>query len=487
MVNYHLFNIKTMKKATRLLGKCCVSTFMMLACIDGSYADNARTGNDEVMRAVGVLKGIYQDYPKEKAVSILLNAAEKDTVAYAMNALGLVYMEGIGTEQNAEKAIIWLNKAGENGYCDAYHNLGIIYKLGKCGERQNFTAAYNAFIKGAETGSDACRYGAGFMLYKGLGCTQDYGKAMELFQTASDNGNVYATYMLGLCHRNGYGTAQDEEKGMELLNQAATLGYSAAIEEVSRNNPENYLTDIFVSDSAFAGIPSSMPEIKADMNDTTLLRGCYSGCVVMYDWSGRHVLGEKPVSMSVSRTGEEISGYLILGTDSVPFKADITAEGRLKFKKSYVSLNERYTFNGKVKYKLDSADLDIWNDRIRGRLSLYSLSQREPERPMYMELYRGAYGKTDNDNACADGYIAITPNPFDSQFDAIFNLQENATVTARVFDKFGVMIWQQSLGTLEAGKHRVTLSPGIRPGYHVLNISAGKQVLRTIIVKKGDN
>ena len=460
---------------------------MMLVYVVGAYADNTRAGNDEVMHAVGVLKGIYQDYTKEKAVSILLNAAENDTVAYAMNALGLAYMEGIGTEQNAEKAISWLKKAGENGYCDAYHNLGVIYKLGKCGEKQNFTAAYNAFIKGAEAGSDACRYGAGFMLYKGLGCAQDYGKAMELFQTASDNGNVYATYMLGLCYRNGYGTAQDEEQGMELLNQAATLGYSAAIEEMSRKNPENYLSGIIVSDSAFTDIPASMPEIKADVNDTTLLRGKYSGCVVMYDWSGRHVLGEKPVCMSVSRTGEEISGYLLLGTDSVPFKADITAEGSLKFKKSYVSLKERYTFNGKVQYKLDSADLDIWNDRIRGRLSLYSLSQREPERPMFMELYRGAYGKTDNDNTCANGYIAIAPNPFDSQFDAIFELRENATATARVFDKFGVLIWQQSLGTFEAGKHRVTLSPDIRPGYHVLNISAGKQVLRTIIVKKGDN
>ena len=460
---------------------------MMLVYVVGAYADNTRAGNDEVMHAVGVLKGIYQDYTKEKAVSILLNAAENDTVAYAMNALGLAYMEGIGTEQNAEKAISWLKKAGENGYCDAYHNLGVIYKLGKCGEKQNFTAAYNAFIKGAEAGSDACRYGAGFMLYKGLGCAQDYGKAMELFQTASDNGNVYATYMLGLCYRNGYGTAQDEEQGMELLNQAATLGYSAAIEEMSRKNPENYLSGIIVSDSAFTDIPASMPEIKADVNDTTLLRGKYSGCVVMYDWSGRHVLGEKPVCMSVSRTGEEISGYLLLGTDSVPFKADITAEGSLKFKKSYVSLKERYTFNGKVQYRLDSADLDIWNDRIRGRLFLYSLSQREPERPMFMELYRGAYGKTDNDNTCANGYIAIAPNPFDSQFDAIFELRENATATARVFDKFGVLIWQQSLGTFEAGKHKVTLSPDIRPGYHVLNISAGKQVLRTIIVKKGDN
>lgn len=460
---------------------------MMLVYVVGAFADNTRAGNDEVMHAVGVLKGIYQDYTKEKAVSILLNAAENDTVAYAMNALGLAYMEGIGTEQNAEKAISWLKKAGENGYCDAYHNLGVIYKLGKCGEKQNFTAAYNAFIKGAEAGSDACRYGAGFMLYKGLGCAQDYGKAMELFQTASDNGNVYATYMLGLCYRNGYGTAQDEEQGMELLNQAATLGYSAAIEEMSRKNPENYLSGIIVSDSAFTDIPASMPEIKADVNDTTLLRGKYSGCVVMYDWSGRHVLGEKPVCMSVSRTGEEISGYLLLGTDSVPFKADITEEGSLKFKKSYVSLKERYTFNGKVQYRLDSADLDIWNDRIRGRLSLYSLSQREPERPMFMELYRGAYGKTDNDNTCANGYIAIAPNPFDSQFDAIFELRENATATARVFDKFGVLIWQQSLGTFEAGKHKVTLSPDIRPGYHVLNISAGKQVLRTIIVKKGDN
>lgn len=476
-----------MEKTIRLLSKCCIAAFMMLVYVVGAYADNTRAGNDEVMHAVGVLKGIYQDYTKEKAVSILLNAAENDTVAYAMNALGLAYMEGIGTEQNAEKAISWLKKAGENGYCDAYHNLGVIYKLGKCGEKQNFTAAYNAFIKGAEAGSDACRYGAGFMLYKGLGCAQDYGKAMELFQTASDNGNVYATYMLGLCYRNGYGTAQDEEQGMELLNQAATLGYSAAIEEMSRKNPENYLSGIIVSDSAFTDIPASMPEIKADVNDTTLLRGKYSGCVVMYDWSGRHVLGEKPVCMSVSRTGEEISGYLLLGTDSVPFKADITAEGSLKFKKSYVSLKERYTFNGKVQYRLDSADLDIWNDRIRGRLSLYSLSQREPERPMFMELYRGAYGKTDNDNTCANGYIAIAPNPFDSQFDAIFELRENATATARVFDKFGVLIWQQSLGTFEAGKHKVTLSPDIRPGYHVLNISAGKQVLRTIIVKKGDN
>lgn len=474
-----------MDKRIKQLRVWSIVTFMMLMFSVSSYANDAKADNGDVMHAIGVMKGIYEDYSKEKAISILQNAAEKDTMAYAMNVLGLLHMEGIGTEKNAEKAIYWLNRAGECGFSDAYHNLGIIYKMGKCGERQNLTAAYRAFMKGAEAGSDVCRYDAGFMLYKGLGCGQDYGKAMELFKTASDNGNIHATYMLGLCYRNGYGTEQDETKGMELLNTSATLGYSAAIEEVSRTYPENHFTDIFVSDSIFADIPTSMPEIKADVNDTTLLKGYYRGYVVMYDWSGQHILGEKPVVMSVDRTGKDVSGYIILGTDSVPFKAGITSEGTLKFKKSYVSLNERYTFNGKVKYKLNSARLDIWKDKVCGSLALYSLSLMEPERPMYMELYRDWNGNIKEGENNAYKYIGIAPNPFDSQFDAIFELREATNAIVRVFDKFGMAIWQQELGTLEAGRHKITLRPDIRQGHHVLNISAGKQTLRTIIVKKG--
>lgn len=474
-----------MNKTIRQLRTWSICALMMLLCTAGSYAQKAGVANDDVIHAVGVLKGIYEDYPEEKAISILQNAAENDTVAYAMNVLGLLYTEGIGTPKDATKAIYWLGRAGERGFCDAYHNIGMIYKQGKCGEKQDFVAAYNAFAKGAEAGSDVCRYDAGFMLYKGLGCRQDYGKAMELFRKASDNGHIYATYMLGLCYRNGYGTEQDETRGMELLKRSASLGYSAAIEEVARVNPENCLTDIFVSDSVFADVPDRMPEIRMNVNDTTLLKGCYTGYVVMYDWSGQHVLGEKPVVMSVDRTGKEMSGLILLGTDSIPFKADITKDGTLKFKKSYVSLNERYTFDGKVKYKLDYANLDIWDDKIRGSLALYSLSQLEPERPMYMELYRGRGQNVNKDKENAYGYIAVTPNPFGSQFDAIFEITESADATARIFDKFGMMIWQQNLGKLEAGKHRMPLCPDIKTGFHVLNISAGKQVLRTIIVKKG--
>lgn len=438
---------------------------------------------DDIMHAVGVLKGIYVDYSKEQAISILQSTAEKDTTAYAMNVLGLAYMEGLGTEPDAEKAKYWLGKAAESGFADAYHNLGVMYKLGKCGEKQDFQAAYDAFSQGVAVGSDACRYGAGFMLYKGLGCKQDYTKAKELFETASANGNVYATYMLGLCYRNGYGTQRDEGKGMELLEKSATFGYSAAIEELMRATPENSLTDIGVSDSIFAAIPSSMPNIHADVNDTTLLRGQYSGFIVMYDWSGQHVIGERPVTMNIGRNEKDVFGYLFLGTDSVPFRADVSADGSLMFKKSYASLDERYTFGKKMKYRLSNASLDIWKDKIQGSLNLYSLSLREPERPMYMELYRRGY--VPSDNASTYGHITITPNPFASQFDAVFELADNASAVVRIFDKSGIAVWRQELGNLEAGSHRISLSPDIKPDSYVLNISAGNQILRTIIVKKG--
>lgn len=472
-----------MKKRFYMLRMWAVA-LPLLACSIWSHAQQAQERvSEKVAHAVGVLKGVYDDYPTKRAIDVLREAAEKDTVAYAMNVLGLLYMEGIETEKDPEKAILWLNRAGEHGYVTAYHNLGMLHKYGKGGAKQNFQASYEAFMKGAEGGSATCCYDAGFMLYKGLGCKQDYTKAMELFDTASVGGNFYATYMLGLCYRNGYGTEQDEERGMELLEKSATMGYSDAIEEVARQNPENCFADIIVSDNA--KVPKQMPEISFAVNDTTLLKGTFSGYVAMYDWSGQHILGEKPVVMTMKRNGKEMSGLMVLGTDSIPFMADITKEGALKFKTGKVSLNERYTFNGKARYKLDRADLNIWQNQITGNLQLYSLSLREPERPMYMELLRDDTKQYDGKEETSRNTIAITPNPFNIQFDAVFDLSESSTATARIFDKYGIMVWQQSLGTLEAGKHTVSLVPNIKPGYHVLNISTGKAVYRAIIVKKG--
>lgn len=458
-----------------------VLTFVVVAL--GASKTVAQVERTTIEHAVRVLKNIDTDKTKEWAVTTLENASVNDTSAYAMNCLGLAYMAGVGVEADAAKAIKWLEKAGAQGYADAFHNLGMMYKYSKCGVRQDFEKAYRYFSIGADGESVSCMYDKGFMLYKGLGCSQDYSKAFECFQAAASYVHSPSLYMLGLCYRNGYGVGQDEAKASSYLNRSAALGYRDAIEELDRPYPENYLHEVYTGNEVGAYIPENMPDINPKVNDISLIAGKYNGFIVMYDWSGKYVLGEKPVTMSASIQGTEMAGMMVLGTDTIPFSAEITNDGRLQFKRGSLKLNERYASEGKVKYRMDNAILDIWNDKIQGRLNLYSLKQKEPERPMYFELHRNGTDETIHDDVYSR--IVVAPNPFANDFKATFELLNDADTQIRIFNKYGMLIWQQDLGSLGKGCHEVVISPDIMSGTYVLNIKAGKQYLRAIIVKNG--
>ena len=87
----------------------------------------------------------------------------------------------------------------------------------------------------------------------------------------------------------------------------------------------------------------------------------------------------------------------------------------------------------------------------------------------------------------ADRYtrIVASPNPFSASFEAMYELAGRAEAKVRVFNQLGVMVWSDALGTLDAGKHSLSITPNIPDGTYVLNIAAGRQIFRTIIVKKG--
>ena len=464
--------------ATGLRSIVCL-LFLCALCVV-SKADNK---TDSIKHAVRILKGMDKDRSNSWAVSVLRSAAEDDSIAYAMNSLGMAYMAGIGVEQDSIQCVYWLEKAADRGFREAYHNLGRMYKNSYCGVKQDFFKSYRYFEKGAEKNSVLCIYDMGFMLYKGLGCGQDYQHAAELFQKASNRDYSPALYMLGLCYRNGYGVEADTAKANFYLKRSAALGYRYALEELYRPHPENYMHDDYIDSATYGNVPENMPDISPEVNDTSLLAGEYQGFVVMYDWSGEYVLGEKPVMMTMERDKDGIDGITVFGNDTVPFRATISKEGKLQFSEGDISLCERYYPSGKVKYRMDYAIFDIWQDNIKGELRLYSLWLNEPERPMYLELHRKG-----SDILSADdrfGRITISPNPFSSTFTANFELLTAADAKVKIFDKYGALVYSRSLGNLQAGINSLQISPDILQGTYVLNITAGKQVLRTIIVKNG--
>ena len=65
-----------------------------------------------------------------------------------------------------------------------YYQSAIQYKDGKT-IKQDFEKAFQNFQNAANLGDPQSIYSVGYMLYKGLGCTQDYSKAAALFASNS--------------------------------------------------------------------------------------------------------------------------------------------------------------------------------------------------------------------------------------------------------------------------------------------------------------
>ena len=346
--------------------------------------EQKRVWKSRVERANRVLKGIDESKTKDWAINVLETAVTQDSSALAMNSLGIAYLQGNGVEADTTMGISWMEKAGQQGYVHAYYNLGYIYRFAEYGMKQDFKKAYGYFSSGADKGSADCMYVKGMMLYKGTGCDQNYTEAFRCFKEAAEKRHRPSLYMLGLCYRNGYGVERDSDLATEYLYRSAMLGYRDAREELERPNPENCLGDFH----ADGNIPDEMPQVSPSVNDTSLIAGCYYGYLATYDWSGKHLIGEKPMSMTVQKHGPAVTGQMVLGTDTVPFRANLTEDQRIDFTSGSLKMDERYTTSGAVKYRLINILYDVWNEKIRGRLNLYSLSQKEPERPMYFELMR---------------------------------------------------------------------------------------------------
>ena len=459
-------------------------SIMLMVMMSGSAS--AQTESDKSLRnAVNILK--YSDSEDEQRAAFdLIHTASERNNPYAMNTLGMVYMRGIGVAKDSVKSVYWLTKAGDAGFSIAWDNLGRMYKNKASGVRQDFVKACEYFRKGTEAGSAPCIYSLGFMHYKGLGCKQDYKLAAQLFKTAAESEYTPAEYFYGLCLRNGYGVEQNTDEASVWLNRAANKGYRDAVEELDRPEPENCYMESKDIDNILYDIPLTMPEITECYQDTAMMVGSYDGILVMYDWSGKYIIGEKPVSMTFNNRKDATYGSLIINNDTINFEGGMAADGTLFFTKGSLKMNERYTGEfTPVNYSLEYIRLQRKHGNLAGRLSLYSEKLLEPERPMYIELMNQIGNQNQNEDTPLQGKIRINPNPFISNFTADFTLAHACnSAVVRIFSQSGVKVYEKSIGHLEAGESTVSITPNIPKGIFVLNICAGNQILRTIIKKE---
>jgi len=108
------------------------------------------------IRAVARFQGAVGQAPdghltNSQTVLLIQMAAQKGD-ASSQNALGVMYAKGIGVPVNYVRAAYWFTKAADQRYAAAIYHLGVLYKAGPNGIKQDMARANNYFTASALAG-----------------------------------------------------------------------------------------------------------------------------------------------------------------------------------------------------------------------------------------------------------------------------------------------------------------------------------------------
>ncbi len=156
----------------------------------------------------------------------------------AMLELGGMYMAGIGTELDRDKALVWYLKAVDAGYLLAYRNVagwylydedeeGLGY-LPPTEDTERIRKAHEWLEKGAALGDPDCMNELGIMYILGEIVQQDEAAAFALFEKAYNADGEPAAYAqaahnLAKCYHYGTGVEPDLQKARIFAEESCAL------------------------------------------------------------------------------------------------------------------------------------------------------------------------------------------------------------------------------------------------------------------------
>lgn len=359
-----------------------------------------------------------------------------------------------------------------------YYRLGIQYKDGK-GVAMDYVKAYECFDKAAALGHPQSKYAKAYLLYKGLGCVQDYAQAASLFREGALSGRDNSMYFYALCRRNGYGIAQNEDSARYWLDKAAALGYQQAVQELAMKAPENgndsaKLLVQRISNAALPEhyVPNTFNRIVPNLPAASLIAGSYTGYIIQYDWSGKHVVSTLPLCLTLERegSGNAIKGdWLQANGDSVTIHASLKKD-TLVFDGTRYRRKDHYSPNNAVLYNFQNAVLNLVQKGdsvfLAGSIQMFSPERKEPSKPLLVALAR------DKTVAYQDIGLELKayPNPFKTVLNVQAKIPKRGQVSLELIGMDGVVAYRLNAGMVAEGAYFIPLQ--------VERIAAGMYILR---------
>ncbi|MBQ6305088.1 MAG: sel1 repeat family protein [Bacteroidales bacterium] len=138
----------------------------------------------------------------QRIIDKVLQPAFEEGNQDAIHWMFVAYANGLGVEQDEDKALEYLKILAEYGYPDMQCELGKWYETVDWGTRKKEMKR----------------------------------EAVKWFKKAAEQGNVEAMYCLGECYRDGSGVDEDQKKAVEWFAKAAERGHEEAKAELEFYN-----------------------------------------------------------------------------------------------------------------------------------------------------------------------------------------------------------------------------------------------------------
>jgi TPR repeat protein len=133
---------------------------------------------------------------KDQIEAALFRIGAECGSATAQSALGELYVEGRGVQQNDVEAIRWFRVAAEQGDAYAQCGLGTEMYVGGHGVEPDYSEALKWYRKSAEQGYPYAQFMLGEMYRGGLGVERDDAEALKWFRKAAEQDDASARSVL---------------------------------------------------------------------------------------------------------------------------------------------------------------------------------------------------------------------------------------------------------------------------------------------------
>ncbi|MEP1206312.1 MAG: tetratricopeptide repeat protein [Rhizobiaceae bacterium] len=132
-------------------------------------------------------RGYFESGDYHKAAVMLERAVEQGHSA-ARLPLAAMYREGMGVDQNLQKAVALFTVSAKEGYPSAQFTLGALYRAGE-GVEVDYKKALKWFFRAARQGEVDSQNNLGTMFEAGRGVRSSQATALMWYEIASANGS----------------------------------------------------------------------------------------------------------------------------------------------------------------------------------------------------------------------------------------------------------------------------------------------------------